>query len=201
MTSPDLNEFDQRLNLTHEDWTLLGASFLQVVESAARFAPTPEAWEPLRALRHQAGWQAEFQYSLRDFLRLLYQGAELSLPRLGTREAFFEAVGELEALSFHQASTGKLAFSLFKGKTPVDILATTPAVYAARMNYGTRSFRRVDAQQGVLSIHDDPLPPSYHLGLLRTFVTFNGHPAVVEAKPTDLLNCDYLLNWNAPAGS
>ena len=157
--------------------------------------PGRSGLERLRSQQEMARWLPEFRYPLGDFLYMLFEGARLAVPRLGRMDSFFEAVGEVVALRYREGAVGKLAFRMFEGKDPIAILGQMPATYATRQTHGGRVFRRLGEAEAQLVLVDDPLPPGYHLGLIRTFVTFNGHPAEVFAEQRSLTSCTYRVVW------
>ena len=85
---------------------------------------------------------------------------------------------------------------LISGKNPVELMATAPAVYKSRFNFGVRTYERVSSTACTLHIQDDPLPPEYYVGTLSNTVSLNGHAATVTCRRLSTTSADLLVEWD-----
>lgn len=170
--------------------TVKGALFRSIFgELERRIADHPKLPE-LKERFEKSAWREFSNFPVSEYLQLVYAGAELLESTVGGLDKALEVLGGAVCQNFLSSAVGKLAVTMGSGKDPIALLSYAPSVYAVSASYGKRTFVRRGANEGVLQIRRDFLPPPYHLGVIRAGVAINGHHSEVRAEPLSLLDVD-----------
>jgi uncharacterized protein (TIGR02265 family) len=192
----DRHDLDARLRLAGPAHHVKGSLFRSVCAELAKLPDELPGRDALIARHQKAAWQEFSSFPVGDYLELVFASAALLEPGLGGFGPALTELGARVSDAFLRSVVGRLAVMMASGKSPLDVLSYAPAAYAPTANYGKRTFERVGPHEAVLHVREDFLPPSYHLGVVRSGVSINGHHPEVELRPLGLLDCDVVVRWS-----
>jgi uncharacterized protein (TIGR02265 family) len=191
--SSHLDERDARIACCTADHLLFGTSVqttLAEVERQAAGQPGLAAY----LARHPP--PSAPKHPVSDFLALLYDGARLLAPVLPPDADPIASLGLAVAERFNRSEASAKARQWAEGKNPIELMANAPAVYQGRFTRGIRVYSRLSASECVLTIKDDPLPPSYYVGTLQGALTINGHECRLTGVSQSLTACEVHAWWD-----
>lgn len=189
----DASELQQRIDQSTPQDTVKGSLFRSVLAELERRVPGHPRLPELKGQFGKSAWSEFSNFPVAEYLRLVYQGAELLEPNAGGFSQGLTELGAIVATAFLHSAVGKLALTMGSGKDPIALLSFAPSVYAVSANYGKRTFVRRAPDEGALQLRRDFLPAEYHLGVVQAGVRVNGHEAHVEVQPISLLDCDVVV--------
>ena len=190
-------DLTRRLGLATPDKTVKGTLFRAAFAELERQAPEHPKLAELKERHVKSAWRDFSNFPVADYLKLVYDGADLIEPKAGNPAEALAQLGGAVTMSFLNSAVGRLALTMGSGKDPIALLSYAPGVYGVSANYGQRTFVRLGATQGLLKIRNDFMPADYHFGVIRTGVKINGHTPKVELQKLGLLDVDIVVTWQA----
>lgn len=194
MLTSALQEREQRMGLATEGATVRGLIFNAVFKLVGKHKGEAVATE-LRARISKKALVDFFSYPARDFLEVLYGGAELLAPEYGSVEAAIQACGAASLSGFFQSSVGRTLTSMIGHKDPKRLFSSSPIAYSTAVNYGHREYTALNERCVRLHFRGDMQPVEFHQGLLLEALRAVGHEGRVSARRLGLDEAEYLIEW------
>ena len=194
MLTSALQEREQRMGLAPEGATVRGLIFNAVFKLVGKHKGEAVATE-LRARISRKPLVDFFSYPARDFIEVLYQGAELMAPEYGSVEAAIQACGAASISGFFQSSVGRTLTSLIGHKDPKRLFSSSPTAYSTAVSYGRREYAALGERRVRLHFRGDMQPVEFHQGLLMEALRTVGYEGRVSAHKLGLDEAEYIIEW------
>lgn len=194
MVTSALHEREQRMGLAPEGATVRGLIFNAVFKLVGKHKGEAVATE-LRSRIAKKALVDFFSYPARDFIEVLYRGAELLAPEYGSVEAALRACGAVSISGFFQTSVGRTLTSLIGHKDPKRLFSSSPTAYSTAVSYGRREFTALGERRVRLHFRGDMLPVMYHEGLLMEALRAVGCEGRVSSRSLGLDEAEYIIEW------
>jgi uncharacterized protein (TIGR02265 family) len=138
-----------------------------------------------------------FTYPVVDFLRIIWDAADLLEGKLGSTEAVYYKVGARAGELVAASMLGKTLLALAAGGGPRQLLAHMPGGYRATVSYGERTLTWIGEKHVRYVFTRDFLVPPFHAGVLYTGAKVGGGKNVRSTgRQTRLLEAVYDVIWD-----
>jgi uncharacterized protein (TIGR02265 family) len=183
------------MGLAPESATVRGLIFNAVFKLVAEHQGGVAAAE-LRSTISKKPLMDFFAYPARDFLRVLYDAAELLAPRYGSTGAAIYACGAAAVGVFFQSSVGRTLTHIVGRGNPKRLFSSAPTAYSTAVSYGQREYAVLGENRVMLHFRGDMQPTEFHQGMLEEALRAVGCEGRVEVRKLGLDEAEYIIEWS-----
>jgi len=138
-----------------------------------------------------------FTYPVVDFLRIIWDAADLLESKLGGVDPVYQKVGARAGELVAASMLGKTLLALAAGGGPRQLMAHLPGGYRATVSYGERTLTWIGEKHVRYVFTRDFLVPPFHAGVLYVGAKVGGGKNVRSiGRQTSLLEAVYDVMWD-----
>ena len=193
----DKNDLAQRVALCQPGDTVRGFIFKAVYGRVELRVGSAGLDRMLGRLRLHKRPMDSFSYPLVDFLRLLYEGADLLEPHEGSVEAAWRSCGVAAVTGFLKSYVGhSLMRFISGGDDPRRALSTVQSVYSTVVSFGARDYQDLGQQRALITFRQDVQPVAFHEGAMDEVLRVLAGRGHAKGKVLSLAHAEYVLDWS-----
>lgn len=190
----DKLELEKRVALTSPDYQVRGFNFSTVLALVEKY----EGAQAATRLRGTLGRRllGFFNYAAADYLRVLFEGADLLEGHVGGSPAAMRLMGATAARALLDTTVGTTLLNFLRGSDPMQMLKHLPTGYSIALSFGERTVVQVEDSAAQVIFEHDPLPLAYHEGVLGAGLDAVGLRCAIEGTSISLEACQFLVRWS-----